>query len=143
MIKYPLNFHTEVKSASGINTTFEGVVENYPAVVCAIPSSFDGPGGGYSPEDLYIMAISSCFIATFKVFAEKSGLIFNEIHANASLIIDRNKLGIPELQKVDLIFTLSGVEDQEKANTILAESEKFCLVANASKSEKTFKYVFA
>jgi organic hydroperoxide reductase OsmC/OhrA len=143
MIKYPLNFHTEVKSASGINTTFEGVVENYPAVVCAIPPSFDGPGGGYSPEDLYIMAISSCFIATFKVFAEKSGLIFNEIHANASLIIDRNELGIPELQKVDLIFTLSGVEDQEKANTIFAESEKFCLVANASNIEKTFKYVFA
>ena len=143
MIEYPLKFHTEVKSSSSINTTFEGHVENFPPVVCAIPQSFGGPGGGYSPEDLYMMAICACFIATFKVFAEKSGLAFGEIHADANLIVDRNEQGIPELQKVDLIFTLSGVEDQEKANTILAESEKFCLVANASKSEKTFTYVFA
>ena len=142
MIKYPLYFHAEVKSVSGMNTPFEGHVENYPAIVCAIPEGFGGKGGGYSPEDLYIMAISSCLIATFKVFAEKAQLAYTEIQADAKLTIDRNAQGIPELQKVDIAFTLTGVEDQEKAKTILAESEKYCLVSNAIKSEKTFTYNF-
>ena len=142
MIKYPLQFHTTVKSPSGMNTPFEGHVEGYPAVVCAVPEGFGGKGGGYSPEDLYIMAISSCFVATFKVFAEKASLVFNEIHADAKLTIDRNEQGVPELQKVDLVFTLTGVTDQEKAQTILAESEKYCLVGNATKSAKTFTYKF-
>ena len=142
MIRYPLHFHAEVKSARGMDTPFEGRVENYPAIVCSNPEGFGGKGGGYSPEDLYIMAISSCLIATFKVFAEKGQLAYTEIHADAKLTIDRNEQGVPELQKVDLAFTLTGVQDQEKAKTILAESEKYCLVSNAIKSEKSFTYKF-
>ena len=75
-----------------------------------------------------------------RFFAEKASLVFNEIHADAKLTIDRNEQGVPELQKVDLVFTLTGVTDQEKAQTILAESEKYCLVGNATKSVKTFTY---
>jgi uncharacterized OsmC-like protein len=142
MIKYPLQFHAKVKSPSGMNTLFEGFVKGYPAVTCAVPEVFGGQGGGYSPEDLYIMAISSCFIATFKVFAAKVALDFNEIHADGKLTVDRNEQGVPELQKVNLVFTLTGATDQEKAQTILAESEKYCLVGNASKSAKTFTYKF-
>lgn len=140
MIKYPLQFKSTMKSHSGINTLFEGSSEEYSPITCAVPKEFGGKGGGYSPEDLYIMAISSCFIATFKVFAEKANFVFSEICADANLVIDRNPKGVPELQKVDIIITLSGVSDQSKAKIILAESEKFCLVANSSKSAKTFTY---
>jgi len=142
MIKYPLYFHAEVKSGSGKDTPFEGRVEEYPPVVCAIPKGFGGKGGGYSPEELYIMAISACLIATFKVFAEKAQLAFEDIHADAKLTIDRNEQGVPELQKVDVVVTLKGAKDQEKAKTLLGEAEKFCLVTNAVKSAKTFTYKF-
>lgn len=142
MIKYPLYFEAEAKSEKGISTKIESKVEDYPSIVGAIPEGFNGPGGGYSPEDLYLLAIATCLIATFKVFAEKAGFEYSEIHASSKLTIDRNEKGIPELKKVDLTFTLKGVKDQEKAKSLLAESEKYCLVSNAVKSEKNFNYQF-
>lgn len=142
-IKYPLTFQGSVQSPSGIQSAFEAKAGDYPPIVCDIPIGFNGPGGGYSPEDLYLLAVASCFIATFKVFAEKAGLGYTEIKATSKLTVERSAKGVPELQKVELAFTLTGVEDQEKAKTLLAESEKFCLVANAIKSEKSFTYNFA
>lgn len=143
MIKYPLQFHAEVKSSSGKDTPFEGHVENYPPIVCAIPEGFGGKGGGYSPEDLYLMALSACFIATFKTFAEKAKLTYSEIHGDGKLTIDRNEKGVPEFKQVDQVFTLKGVEDEEKARTILGEAEKYCLVANATTAGKSYTYVFS
>ena len=34
-------------------------------------SFFEGPGKEASPEDLYLLSLLNCLIATFKVFAEK------------------------------------------------------------------------
>jgi len=142
MIKYPLFFEVSANSISGVSTLFEGNALNFPTIHCAIPTEFNGPGGGYSPEELFSLAVLSCVIATFKVFAERSKLHFETIKATAKLTIDRNPQGIPELKKLDMKFTLSGVQDQAKAKVLLAESEKYCLVSNAVKSEKTYEYAF-
>lgn len=143
MIKYPMHFEGHVKSTKGMETPLQADAEGLPPINCAIPKEFAGPGGGYSPEDLYILSVLSCLIATFKVFAQKAGLEFGEISAKGTLMIDRNEQGIPELKKLDTEFTLTGVQDQEKAKTILAESEKYCLVSNAIKTEKSFQYNFS
>lgn len=143
MIKYPLYFEAKAKSEKGMNTTFEGSVEDLPPITGAIPKEFNGPGGGYSPEDLYLLAIATCLIATFKVFAERTKFEYSEIECLGKLTIDRNEKGVPELKKVDLTFSLKGVKDQEKAKALLAESEKYCLVSNAVKSQKSFAYQFA
>lgn len=142
MIKYPLFFEASSNSTSGINTTFEATAYDLPAITCAIPKEFGGPGGGYSPEDLFSLAVLSCLIATFKVFAERAKLQFTNINGSAKLTIDRNVQGVPELKKLDIKFTLSGVQDQAKAKLLLGESEKYCLVSNAAKTEKTFEYEF-
>ncbi len=143
MIKYPLFFEVSAKSPSGVQTGFEANAESFPPIPCAIPSDFGGPGGGYSPEDLFALSVVSCLIATFKVFAEKTKLNYQDIQGAAKLTIDRNSAGMPGLQKLDLTFTLTGVEDQEKAKALWAESEKYCLVSNAITTEKTFTYLFA
>lgn len=142
MIKYPLFFEVSANSVSGVSTLFEGSALNFPPIHCAIPTEFNGPGGGYSPEELLSLAVLSCVIATFKVFAERAKLHFETISATAKLTIDRSSGGIPELKKLDMKFTLSGVQDQEKAKLLLAESEKYCLVSNAVKSEKTYAHEF-
>jgi len=142
MIKYPLTFEVNAESGSGVNTLFEGNALDFPSITCAIPPEFQGPGGGYSPEELLGLALISCLIATFKVFAERGQLQFEKIKASGKLTIDRNDKGITEISKFDLKFTLSGVQDQTKAKTLLAESEKYCLVSNTLKSEKSFQYEF-
>ena len=143
MIKYPLHFEVHAKTSSGVQTPFEAKAGNLPPIAGAIPKEFGGPGNGYSPEDLFSLAVLSCLIATFEVFAERAGLQFTDISGTAKLTIDRNAQGIPELQKLDINFTLTGVQDQEKAKTLLIESEKYCLVSNAVKTEKTFNYQFS
>ena len=142
MIKYPLYFEGDVKSSKGMNTHLEASAGGYSPIDCAIPKEFLGPGGGYSPEDLYLLALTTCLIATFKVFAEKAKVVYTEINAKAKLMIDRNAQGSPELQKIEVTFMLAGVQDQEKAKKVLGESEKYCLVSNAIKSEKAFHYEF-
>jgi len=143
MIKYPLYFEVQAKGASGIATPFEATAENFPPIAGSIPKEFMGPGTGYSPEDLFSISVITCLIATFKVFAERAKLSFTDITAKAKLTIDRSGGGIPELQKLDIAFTLTGVQDQEKAKTLLTESEKYCLVSNAVKCEKSFTHDFA
>jgi len=142
MIKYPLFFEVCADSESGVNTLFEAKAFDFPEITCAIPTEFKGPGGGYSPEELFSLAVLTCLIATFKVFAEKSKLQYSNIRASGKLTIDRNAQGMPELKKLAITLTLSGVQDQEKAKTLLTESEKYCLVSNAIKTEKTFEHLF-
>ncbi len=143
MIKYPLHFEVRAKASSGVQTPIEATAEDLPPIAGAIPKEFNGPGGGYSPEDLFSLAVVSCLIATFKVFAEKAQLQYSDISGTAKLTIDRNPQGIPGLQKLDMNFTLTGVQDQEKAKTLLAESEKYCLVSSVTTIEKTFNYQFS
>lgn len=142
MIKYPMQFEGHVKSTKGMETPIESSVEGLSVIRGAIPKEFAGPGGGYSPEDLYILSVLSCLIATFKVFAQKSNVTFRNISAKGMLTIDRNEKGVPEFKQLDTEFTLTGVEDQKKAKAILAEAEKYCLVSNAIKTPKTFQYNF-
>lgn len=143
MIKYPLFFDVSASGKSGVETPFEAKAENFPPIVGAIPTQFMGPGTGYSPEDLLGLAVITCLIATFKVFAEKTKFPYDEISATAKITIDRNAQGVPEFQKLDMHFTLTGVQDQEKAKALLAESEKYCLVSNIVKCEKTYDFTFA
>ena len=140
MIKYPLTFTCAANSKSGVQTVFEAEAEGLAPIPCAIPTAFMGPGGGYSPEDLFAMSVIACLIATFKVFAEKSQFTYTEIKAGATLTINRNEQGIPDLQKLDIDITLNGVEDETKARALLAEAEKYCLVSNAIKTEKRINY---
>ena len=142
MIKYPLYFKGHAATSQGMATPFQAQVEDYLPIPCAIPKGFLGPGGGYSPEDLYLLSLTACFIATFKVFAEKTQLAYEELSGEAELMIDRNEHGVPEIKKVELTFTLKGAQDQEKAKGLLEESRKYCLVSNAVKSELVFNYKF-
>jgi organic hydroperoxide reductase OsmC/OhrA len=143
MIKYPLEFKVHAKAASGVATPYEAQAENFPPIAGSVPKEFMGPGSGYSPEDLFALSVTCCLIATFKVFAERAKLEFSELAGEATLTIDRNAQGVPELQKLSIQFTLTGASDQEKAKTLFAESEKYCLVSNAIKCEKAFAYDFA
>ena len=141
-MKCPMSFEVFSTASPGIQTAFEARAHDLPTIACAIPPEFHGPGNGYSPEDLYTLALITCFIATFKVFAEKSQFSFQSIEAKANLTIDRNEKGMPTLTRIDTEVTLTGVQDQDKARKLCQDAERYCLVSNAIKSEKTYSYMF-
>ena len=93
-MEFPMEFSVSSSSTSGIDTLWDTKFEN-KILKCAIPPCFEGPGNGASPEDLYALSLLNCFIATFKVFAEKSRLNYEKIEGSAKLIVDQDSNGNP------------------------------------------------
>ncbi|MFP5519413.1 MAG: OsmC family protein [Bdellovibrionia bacterium] len=141
MVQYPLKFAVSVESPAGIQapwtTKAEAVAQNLTA---AIPPEFSGPGGGYSPEDFYALAVSNCFVATFKVFAEKSRLSFESVKVQSVLEVDRDEKGAPWMARITLNVSLVKPSSQENAQRILEKVKTGCLVLNSIRTEKIFNF---
>ncbi len=135
MLKFPMSFTSEATATPGAKATWSATSHGNQPITCAIPPEFMGPGGGYSPEDLYGLALANCVLATFKVFAEKSGVTFTEAKATAETIIDKGQDGKPWINKINLTITLTGASDPAKAETVLKESKAACIVCSSMKTE--------
>ena len=141
MITYPLHFGVSAESSSGIQTTWTTRAEALDASVpVAIPPEFEGPGGGFSPEDLYAIALANCFVATFKVFAEKSRLEYRDVKVHARLAVDRDPAGKPWMARVDVRVDLSGAAREDQARRLLERTSQSCMILNSVNTEKHFEF---
>lgn len=132
-MSYPLSFYAKASSNPGIKNKWtasygEGDVE------MAIPPCFEGDGGGFSPEDIYTLALLNCFIATFKVFAEKSKLSFDRIEGDACLTIDLGDENLPGISKVEINIILYGPDHVDRAERILKKTSENSMILNSVKN---------
>jgi organic hydroperoxide reductase OsmC/OhrA len=139
MIQYPMTFTTESNSPSGIQSRWQVLVSGLEAQA-AVPTEFEGPGGGYSPEDFYVLALTNCFVATFKVFAEKSKLSFKSLKASGRLTVDRDAGGVPWMKSFHLAVHLDGCAEAEKADRLMKKVSQSCMILNSVKTEKSFEF---
>lgn len=138
-MKLPVEFSVVSSSKSGIDTLWDvGYQEN--SFKCAIPVCFDGPGNGASPEDLYALALLNCFIATFKVYAEKSKLNFKEIAGSAKLIVDKDSSGEPWMAKVNLEIQIFSPDNPTRAERLLNKVADQSMIINSVKSDVEIKW---
>jgi organic hydroperoxide reductase OsmC/OhrA len=134
MIQYPIQFSTNAHSENGINTIWS-VNSNPFTMNCAIPPEFEGPGGALSPEDLYAQALTNCFIATFKVYAEKSKLTYELLTANGHLTVDLDENKKPCMKKFNLDITIQKPSSLEKAELLAHKAFKSGFILNSVKTE--------
>lgn len=111
------------------------------SVEVATPPEFPkGMPGIWSPEHLFVAAISSCLMTTFLAVSENSKLPFVSFNCEA----------IGKLDKVDGKFMMTEVtlkptlvieqaEQYDRAKRILEMSEKACLISNSVKSTIIFE----
>lgn len=139
MIKFPMKFEVEANSQAGAATQWTGKAGNLPPIPSAIPPEFMGPGGGYSPEDLFALSLLNCLIATFKVYAEKGAVTFQELKGKANLTVDRipGETGF-SMTQVEVFFDITESSDIEKARKFMDQAIKDCAVSNSIKTGKTF-----
>ncbi len=139
MIKFPMKFEVQANASSGINTQWTSQTDLLPPIPSAIPPEFMGPGGGYSPEDLFALAVLNCVIATFKVYCEKGKITFQTIQGKAHLTVDKlpSEAGFGMTQ-IDMTLDVRGANDPDKAKKTLELAIKDCAVSNSIKSGKTF-----
>jgi organic hydroperoxide reductase OsmC/OhrA len=136
MIKYPISFSSRAQTASGIQRNWV-VSSGDHALICAIPPEFEGPGGGLSPEDLYAQALTNCFIATFKVYAEKSNLDFLDLNVNSELFVDLNEQRKPVMKRMTIKVEIAGTEQEEKARSLAEKAFKSGFILNSVKTDLT------
>lgn len=139
MVKFPMKFEVQASSPSKVETTWTSQSNHTPPLTMSVPPEFMGPGGGFSPEDLFAMSVLNCIIATFKVYAEKSNAVFSEIQGKAVLTVDK-QADSPTIAMthIDVFLDVKGASDGEKIRKILDSAIKDCAVSNSIKSGKTF-----
>ena len=134
MIQYPLHFSTKAHAQSGMNTIWN-IDSSEFNLSCAIPPEFEGPGGALSPEDLYAQALTNCFVATFKVYAEKSKLSFESLSAQGQLVVDLDESKKPCMKKFNLKAEIKSPNSVEKAELLLQKAFKSGFILNSVKTE--------
>jgi organic hydroperoxide reductase OsmC/OhrA len=142
MSAFPKLFEVESFGASGVSQiwTNQSVHKNYPPMLMAIPTEFEGPGGAYSPEDLYALSLMNCYLATFKYIAEKSKLQYRNIYGKAILHVDKADQPAPWMHKIDLKFTLIDVPQPDRARAMMEKVVAHCMILNSVKTELNFSF---
>jgi organic hydroperoxide reductase OsmC/OhrA len=137
MQKFPIEFLSTAK-ATGVFETPWAIHSGSLQAVCAIPSSFGGSGGGFSPEDLFLQAAMNCFIGTFKVVAKLSKLSYSEVQVAGKLLVDRNDQGKTMMKTIHLEISVSDADPAARLETIVAKTIRDGFILNSIKSEISY-----
>ena len=105
-----------------------------------IPKEFQGLGNGFSPEDIYAFALQNCFIATFKVIAEKSRLVFEQIKIELKLVLDKDENQLMIMKDAYFNILIVGAENPEKTLRLLEKTTKACMILNSVKTTLHFSF---
>ncbi len=104
-------------------------VAGIPELRTAPPADFGGPGDAWSPEDLLMASVETCFLFTLRAVARASKLEFESLELSGEGTLDR-KDGATRFTEIVLRprLKLPVGGDRDKAMRVLEKSEKACLV---------------
>lgn len=96
----------------------------------------------WSPEHLFVSAVSSCLMTTFLAIAENSRLDFTGFSCKAVGKLEKldNRFAITEVM-LEPHVTVTAEADSEKALRVLTKAEANCLISNSVKSKIVFNPV--
>lgn len=137
------SFKVESIGPSGVANIWRNKLTNKECkpINMAIPPEFEGPGGTYSPEDLYVLSLMNCYLATFKYIAEKSKLTYQEILGSAELFVDKGEEKSPWMEHVNIKIELNGCENKERALSLLEKTKAHCMIINSVKTKVNFEFL--
>ncbi len=133
MIQYPLSFKSETVASNGVSSLWKTRSQYDESNLC-IPPEFLGPGGALSPEDLFNQALTNCFVATFKVFAENSKLSFEKLTAHSQLIVDLDEKKRPVMKEFFLKVEISNPSSHDKALVLAKKASETGFILNSVKT---------
>jgi len=111
--------------------------DSLPSLPVASPPQFGGPSGIWSPEHLFVAAVASCLMTTFRAIAEMSGLEVLEYSDSAS---GRLVLGEDHLYSITEItlrprLVISDPSQVVRAERLINKAERACLISRSITSE--------
>ncbi len=114
--------------------------EGKPKMDVATPPEFHGVPGIYSPEDLFVGSVLSCYMATFTGLAIKMKLSLDKFTCEAKGTLEKQEGGwvftTITLRPHIVLKDKSGLENAKKAAHLAEEN---CLVAKSIKTKTTLE----
>ena len=110
------------------------------AIHFAAPHQFGGLEGRWTPEDLLLGAIASCFTTTFRALSEYSRFEYADLEVEVEGTIRKVESGYSFIGiAISPKLTIANEEGRELALRLLHKAEQLCLVSRALSVRKTFK----
>jgi peroxiredoxin-like protein len=111
--------------------------DGLPDLAVASPPAFGGPAGVWSPEHLYVLAATSCWLTTFLAVAELSRLELAAVEAAGEGTVERGddrKYRIPRIVLRPRV-TVRREVDRERALRLVEKAENACMIRNSVTTE--------
>ena len=126
----PLPHRYEVTIAGGAGGYAQLSSAGVPDLRTAPPLEFDGPGDAWSPEQLLLAAVQSCFLMTFRAVAAASGIDFTSLRVEAEGTVDRvnGRTRFTEIVLRPRVVAPAGM-DAVRLRRALEKAEHVCLVS--------------
>ena len=110
------------------------------AIHFAAPAQFGGLKGRWTPEDLLITALASCFITTFHAIAESSKFECTDLEVEAEGAVGKTGTGYNFNEIVIRAHLTIPCEDKrERAISLLQKAKELCLVSRALVTAQSFE----
>jgi organic hydroperoxide reductase OsmC/OhrA len=96
------------------------------------PPAFGGLEGRWTPEDLLLGAVASCYTTTFQTLAEYSKFEYTDLQVETEAVLSKRKkgYGIAEIA-IRPRLTISSEPLRRRALDLLDKTETLCLVSRA------------
>jgi peroxiredoxin-like protein len=102
------------------------------AIHFTTPPQFGGMEGRWSPEDLLLSAVASCFTSTFHALAERSSFHFTDLEVEVSGCVNKSESGyIFSEIVIRPTLKISSGEDRSRAERLMEKAKRLCLVSRA------------
>jgi organic hydroperoxide reductase OsmC/OhrA len=103
-----------------------------PALDTITPPEFDGPGGLWSPETLFVAAVVDCFLLTFRGIAKASKMPWVRLSTEC----------VGTLERPEKVTRFTGIQlrarlqlpaevHEDQARRILTRAEETCLITRS------------
>jgi peroxiredoxin-like protein len=110
------------------------------AIHFTTPPQFGGIEGRWSPEDLLLSAVASCFTSTFHVLAEHSSFHFTDLEVEVQGCVNKSESGYMFSEiVVQPTVKISTDEDRMRAERLMEKAKRLCLVSRALAVAQTFE----
>jgi peroxiredoxin-like protein len=109
------------------------------AIHFAAPIAFGGFEGRWTPEDLLLGALASCFTTTFRALAEHSTFEYTDLQMEVEGIVAKGSAGYSFTEiAVCPSLMVARKEEQEQGLKLLHKAKTVCLVSRALAVPQTF-----
>ncbi len=110
------------------------------AIQFTAPIAFGGLEGRWTPEDLFLSAVASCFTTTFQAVAAYSNFEYTDLEVEVEGIVSKLSSGYGFQQiLIRPRLTIADEESHHHALEVLEKVKSLCLVSRALATAQEFR----